>query len=149
MFIPLFINHKRPSKQAFTLMELLLVMAIIAIIAGASAPFLSRFVLQNAVTTTTEHVVSVLHKAQEYTIAGKDDSAWQVVLSGNDLTLVRQSDSAVFDTYSKNSNVIITGLTTALYSRPLGQITPALTINVSGGSTSKDIIVNTEGVVSY
>lgn len=130
-------------------MELLLVMVIIGIIAAASAPFFSRFILQNAVSNTTEHVVSTLRKAQEYTIAGKNDSAWQVVLSGNNLSLVRQSDSVAFDTYAINSNVSVSGLTTVAYTRPLGQISSPVSITVSGGNNSKSITVNTEGVVSF
>lgn len=130
-------------------MELLLVMVIIGIVAAASTPFFSRFILQNAVSSTTEHIVSTLRKAQEYTIAGKNDNAWQVVMSGNNLSLVRQSDSVAFDTYSINSNVSVSGLTTVVYTRPLGQISSPVSITVSGGNNSKSITVNTEGVVSY
>lgn len=124
-------------------------MVLIGIIATVATPFLSRFILQNSVSTTTEHIVSTLRKAQEYTIAGKNDSAWQASFSGGNLTLVRLSDNTIFDTYAVNPNVSVSGLSTVLYTRPLGQTASAVSITVSGRNSTKTITVNTEGVVSY
>lgn len=142
-------NYRLSTSPAFTFLELLLVVLIISILAAASAPFLSRFLLQNAVASSSEHIVSTLRKAQEYAIAGKNNSTWQAVLSGSTLTLVQQSGSTVFDTYTMNSNVAVSGLTTVSFTRPLGQIASPVSISVTAGTNSKSITVNTEGVVSY
>ena len=148
-----YVNHKNNTvirkKSAFTFLELLLVVLIISILAVASAPFFSRFLLQNAVASSSEHIVSTLRKAQEYTIAGKNNSAWQTVLTGSTLTLVQQSGGTVFDTYTMNSNVAVSGLTTVSFTRPLGQVASPVSISISAGTNSKSVSVNTEGVVSY
>jgi len=142
-------NYRLSTSSAFTFLELLLVIGIIGILATASTPFFSRFFMQSSVSSSTEHIVSTLRKAQEYTIAGKNDSAWQAKLTGSVLTLVQQSGNTVFDTYTLNSNVTIAGLTTVTFTRPLGRLAAPVAVTVSGGNNSKNISVNTEGVVSY
>ncbi|MEI7792030.1 MAG: prepilin-type N-terminal cleavage/methylation domain-containing protein [Candidatus Berkelbacteria bacterium] len=137
------------KRPAFTFLELLLVLLVVSILAAASSPFFSRFLLQNAVASSSEHIVSTLRKAQEYTIAGKNNSTWQTVLSGNTLTLVQQSGGTVFDTYTMNSNVAVSGLTTVSFTRPLGQVASPVSISITAGTNSRSVSVNTEGVVSY
>lgn len=148
-----YVNNKNiiviKKQSAFSFLELLLVLLVVSVLAAASAPFLSRFLLQNAVDSSSEHIVSTLRKAQEYTIAGKNNSTWQAVLSGSTLTLVQQSGSTVFDTYTMNSNVAISGLTTVSFTRPLGQIASPVSISITAGTNSRSVSVNTEGVVSY
>jgi prepilin-type N-terminal cleavage/methylation domain-containing protein len=142
-------NYRLSTSPAFTFLELLLVIGIIGILATASTPFFSRFFMQSSVSSSTEHIVSTLRKAQEYTIAGKNDSAWQAKLTRSVLTLVQQSGNTVFDTYTLNPNVTVAGLTTVSFTRPLGRIAAPVTVSVSGGNNTKSISVNTEGVVSY
>ena len=86
-------------KKGLTLIELLLVVSITIILAAASTPFISRFVLVNSHDTVVSQIKSVLAKAQSYAIQGKNNEIWGVCLQNNILTLF--SNDCATPTYSE------------------------------------------------
>lgn len=141
--------------RGFTLIELILVIAIISIIALLSAPFYSRFLLQNAVDNTVDQLVGSLRKAQIYSMTGKKGSSWSVNFSSNTLTLYKgappfasRAEPGLDETFSVNPNVSIAGMTDMTYARSTGLPTGAATIIISSGNNSETITVNSEGMVS-
>lgn len=138
------------KESGFTIIELLLVIVIVTIVGLSSAPFLSRFIVQNAVASTTNYLVSTLRKAQSYAMAGKDDSDWQVDIVTNEIRLVRASDGVVFDTKAVYPNVSVTGFTTITYSSPNGlPDVAAESITIVGGNTTDTITTNSQGTINY
>lgn len=132
---------------------MILVIAVLSIVVAMSAPFYSRFLLQNAVANTTDQLAGSLRKAQTYAMAGKQGSVWSVNYSSNSITLYIGStfaghNTAFDETFSVNPNVSITGITDISFVRITGipNITP--TITISSGANSKTITVNAQGMVT-
>lgn len=140
--------------KGFTLIELILVLAIMLTISVMAPTFYSRFLLQNAVANTTDQMVGSLRKAQIYSMVGKQNSAWSLNYSSNTITVYKGTDFATrniaFDEkFSVNSNVSVSGMTDINFTRLTGVPTPSTsTITISSGTNSDIITVNSQGVVS-
>ncbi|MBI2337950.1 prepilin-type N-terminal cleavage/methylation domain-containing protein [Candidatus Daviesbacteria bacterium] len=140
--------------RGFTLIELILVVAIISFIALLSSPFYSRFLLQNAVDNTKDQLVGSLRKAQTYSMMGKRGSAWSVNFSTNTITLYKGTsfasrDASFDEKFSVNPNVSVAGITDISFARATGLPAPAgATINISSANNNKSVTVNSQGVVS-
>lgn len=140
--------------KGFTLIELILVVAIMLTISVMAPVFYSRFLLQNAVANTVDQLTGSFRKAQIYSMMGKQGSAWSVNYSLNTITLYKGTtfasrDSSFDETFSVNSNVSVAGLTDVSFARFSGLPTPSTSsITVSSGNNSKNITINSQGVVS-
>src|SRR5258708_5524982 len=80
-------------QEGFTLIELIIVVAMTTILGIIAVPFYSRFLLQNEVANTADQLSAELHKAQTYAMSGKQNSNWGVSYSANQITLF-QGNSA-------------------------------------------------------
>lgn len=142
------------SKVGFTLIELILVVAVISIVAASSTPIYSRFLLQNSVANTADQLIGSLRKAQIYSMMGRQGSSWSVNYSSNTLTLYKGSsfagrDSSFDETFSINPNVSISGFTDINFARITGLPTPSgVTITTSSGNNQTTVTVNSQGVVT-
>lgn len=140
--------------RGFTIIELILVIAIISTVALLSSPFYSRFLLQNAVDNTVDQLSGSLRKAQVYSMMGKQSSAWSVNFSSNTITLYKGAsfvarNPAFDEKFSVNPNVTISGMTDISYAKVTGLPTPTTaTITISSGANSKTVTINSQGVVS-
>ncbi len=146
----------------FTLLELLLTVAIIAVLGVASTGFTARFYRQNDVVNTTERLVQSLRKAQSYSMAGKYNGTkndWGVNYSANKITLFL-SDATLADPYTSrstafdeiwnvSSSVSLSGLSQVSFSNATGLPSTTATITISAGSTSRTVTLNSQGVVSF
>src|SRR3972149_8599529 len=139
------------KNKGFTLIELILVVAIVSFIAVLSSPFYARFLVQNAVDNTTDQLTGSLRKGQVYSMMGKQGSPWSVNFSSNTITLYKGISFASRDTsfdekFSVNSNVSLSGITDVAFARFTGSPTPSTSsITVSSGNNSKNITINSQG----
>ena len=62
------------KSAGFTFIEVILVVAIMAILGATSAPFLTNFIFRNNLETTVDKTISVIRKAHEYAMDGKNDT---------------------------------------------------------------------------
>jgi len=68
----------RKNNQGLTLIEILLVVAIIAIIAGISVPFYRNFQTSQELDIASKDMLLNLRDAQNRSKVGQDDSVWGV-----------------------------------------------------------------------
>jgi prepilin-type N-terminal cleavage/methylation domain-containing protein len=141
------IKYKK-FKKGFTFIELILVLAITAILMAASAPFYSRFILQNSVSNAQDRFVAAIHKAQSYAMAGKDDSAWSVSFSGNQVLMTRVSDNTVFDSFNLDQNTQISNFSSVTFSKLLGQPDQTFNMTITNRGQVRNISMNSQGVLS-
>src|SRR5438045_2021465 len=79
------------TTRGFTLIEVLIVMALAILIGLTSVPFLSRFFTQNTVENTYEQLKGELRKAQTYAMIGKQNGSWGVHYGSSQMTLFQGS----------------------------------------------------------
>jgi len=138
-----------PMNRGITIIELLVIAALIAIIGTAATPFLSNFILRNNYETTVDKVLSSLNKAQGYSMSGKD-GVWGICLaSGNKIRLYR--GSCVIPDFSEDFDVppslTISGLSDTTFSPLRGEPSQALTIIVSTQIGSRTVTLNSAGMI--
>lgn len=104
-------------KRAFTLIELLLVTAIVLSVSVLAGPFYARFLGQNATQVTADQIVQSLRKAQFYAMMGRKSgsSGWGVNYAGNTLTVYQGStyagrNSALDERFEVSSAAEVWGL---------------------------------------
>lgn len=140
-----------------TLIELLLVVAIILTLSVLSTGFYSRFLRQNAVANAVDGYVGALRKAQIYAMTGKQaawgSTGWGVQYSSNTITVflgnAYATRNAAFDErFSVNSNVTISGLPEVDFARITGIPNITGTITFSSTNTIKTIAVNGVGNIT-
>lgn len=135
-------------------LELILVVALVSIISTMSPIFYSRFILQNALSNTSDQMVGSLRKAQLYSMMSRGGNNWSVNYSLNTITLYKgvsfaSRDSSFDEKFELNSNVSVLGITDISFSKIIGLPAPSTsTITISSGSDSEIINVNSQGVVT-
>lgn len=137
----------------FTIIELLLVVAIISILGTFSVAFYSRFVQQIGVQTAADQIVGQYRRAQFLTVMGREDNDWGIHLSGTTLTLYSGPSFAArtpaFDeTIQLNSAIGISGLSEVNFSAPNGLPSATPSITISGAGSTVSLSGNTQGVIS-
>lgn len=147
--------------RGYSLIEILLVIAIFAVIAGLSAPFYGRFLTQNAVANSVDQLVADIHKAQFYAMVSRQTNTlnWGVNIDNTTkkITLYRGNafsghDVTFDETFTINDNVTVSPASTDLnFARRTGIPTSGsfpLTITISGQGNSKSVIINSQGMVT-
>src|SRR6185437_14308427 len=138
----------RLNRKAFSSLELLLVVALVAIIGLSSIPFLSRFFVQSTTADTYARVLAELRQAQTYAMMGKQNSPWGVYYGANKVILYQGTSyaahNATFDqVYSVNPSVSITGLSDINFAQMTGKPNAPATITIKGtNNTTRTIQVN-------
>jgi Tfp pilus assembly protein FimT len=142
-------DNSTRSVTGVTLLELLLVIAVILIIGTLSAPFYSRFIVQNSVTDTSDKLVGSLRKAQTYSMTGKRNGSWGVrfTSSPRQVVLFLQGSSSFNEVYPIPASVSVSGLTQDITFTKAGVPSSGATITISGGNTQETVTLNSEGMV--
>lgn len=139
----------RKMKKAFTLVELLISIAILIIIFSFSSPFLLRFNNSQELGSVAEEMVSVLRKTQEKSINAEMDFSWGVDFS-NQGGYVIFNDNGKFEDYAINEQIILkTSSTTVKFEKLSGQIEKDFEIILTRDDISYKIDINQEGMINY
>ncbi|QQS15464.1 MAG: prepilin-type N-terminal cleavage/methylation domain-containing protein [Candidatus Moraniibacteriota bacterium] len=148
------IRYPKSSSQGFTIIELLLVVAIFFAVAGFAPAFYNRFFLQDAVVEAADRIAGSLRNAQGFSLAGKGSLPWGVALNGNAVVLFQGNSFATRNTaldrqIALPSSVSISGLSETVFARVSGMPTAPLTISLTAsGGVSRSVLMNSLGVVS-
>ncbi len=107
----------------FTVVELLMVIAMIAVISAISVPAFRSYQLHNDVVTASEQVMQALARAKLLAQSGKNGSAWgfssvnSVIFQGNSYgTRVVASD----EQYPLPAGIVVTGMTEVTFAQLSG-----------------------------
>ncbi len=141
-------------RKSFTLIEVLLVIAILGIIAGLSSPFLITFKTEQDLNSTTEEVVSVLKKAREKAINGEKDSLWGVNFSQPfQYILFRENfnpGSPENETFQYFKNILLTTSKPEVkFLKLKGTIDEEFRIELTSFNKKRIILINQEGTINY
>lgn len=135
-------------KKGVTLIELLLVISIVAVIAGATLPFLSRFIVVNNLDSAQSKLNFAIRRAQALSMDGKSDTNWGVCKTGNIIRVYSGTCNSpgVSEDLSFSQSITITNFDVTFDSR--GEPSSQVTITLSSQIESIDISVNAAGGIN-
>jgi prepilin-type N-terminal cleavage/methylation domain-containing protein len=143
------------KSAGFTLVEMLLSVAILAVITAISAPVFNGMVVRNDLDVASEQIAYAMRRAQTYARGMDDDSAWGINVASGTVTLykgaVYASRDANFDeTISIPSAIAVSGLTGVQFTKFTGapSTTGAVTLT-SNANETRSITINAKGMVDY
>ena len=135
------------QKNGFTLIELILVVAIISILAASATSFGSNFLTRNNLENKTNEVVSSLRTAQVNAISSKEDRQWGVETTSSQIKLFAVGDSGFDQTFSVPASISIS-VENVVFDKLTGNPDSVSTITVSNNiGESNTVTVNEVGIV--
>lgn len=140
---PHFLNF----SKGISLIELILVVAIISILGASATSFGSSFLIRNNLENKTNEVISSLRTAQLNAISSKEDREWGVDTNSNQIKLFAVGDAGFDQTFSVSSNTSIS-TENIIFDKLTGNPDAVATITVSNNiGESNTITVNEVGIV--
>ena len=140
----------------FTLIEVLLSVAIIALITGMSLPILASFNDRNDLDLTTQSIVSQLRRAQTYARGVNGDSEWGVHTQNDSVVLFKGGAFTGRDTTYDEATPIspaisIDGLSDLIFTKlnAAPSVTGSITLTDTNTNETRSITINEKGMVSY
>jgi type II secretory pathway pseudopilin PulG len=142
------------TLPAFTLIEIMLTVSILAIVFGLSMPFIMSLQNRNDLDIATSGVVSSLRRAQTLARAMDGDSTWGTkVVSGSVVTFRGASYASRNTTYDEsfsiNPNIVITGLSEVVFSKLTGDPQQTGTTTLTFNADVRTVVINTKGTITY
>jgi prepilin-type N-terminal cleavage/methylation domain-containing protein len=142
------------KTSGFTLIEVLLSVALIGMLAGLSLPVYASFQTRNELAITTTTTTEMIRRAQQYSRSGLTDGQWGVAIQSNTATLFKGTSYATRDTTQDETSSIPTGMVAGglgevVFSKLSGlpTATGSMTLTSSTGDV-RTITINAKGMVS-
>lgn len=143
-------------EAGFTLLEVLLSVAIMSIIAAMSLPVLAAFNDRNNLDLAAQGIASQLRRAGTYSRGVSGDSQWGVHMQSGAVTLYKGASFASRDTAYDEPTVIsgpvaVTGLSDVVFSKLSGLPSQSGSVTLTNTNTNdvRTITINAQGMVSY
>lgn len=142
-------------SHGFTLMEVLLSLAIIGILTGISIPMYGGIQGRESLSSSVTSSVEMLRLAQSYARNGYYDDSWSVRFSSNSATLYKGSSYTSRNTTYDETISLATG--TSVIGSPIdihfqklnGNPVSDISIQLQRNATQKNININSQGMVQY
>lgn len=142
--------------KGFTMLEMLLSVAIIGIIAGLSAPVFVAFSNRQDIIQAEKNIVDALRRAQQYSANERVNSQWGVRFQPGSVIVFRGASYATrdasYDEISSMPSTVAMSYTgdivfSQLYGIPSTTLTQVLSSQVD--STTQTVTMNAKGMVDY
>lgn len=140
--------------KGLTLSEILIVIAIIAILISFTLPLGLDFYRNQQLETQSQGVIQALRRAQLKAMSVEDDSRFGVYLTNDNYTLFKGSSyltrDVVFDeVFDLPIIITVSGLREIVFSKLEGKPNVTGNIILSGDSDSRTININEMGRINY
>jgi len=141
-------------SNGFTLIEVVLSIAIVVLIFGIAAPVYQDYQIRNGIDTGVNTIVENLRRAQTLSTAVDGDSNWGVSILNNEITLFKGTSFITrdisFDEVSDILSVISpSGLDEIVFSKLNGLPNTTGVINLSASGNVRTISINEKGILTY
>lgn len=144
---------KRLNK-GFTILELLLSVALISVLAGFSLPVYRTLIKKNDLDIAANSIVASLRRAQVLSQAVDGDITWGVkVQSGSTVIFKGASyitrDTAYDESFDLQSSISPSGTTEVVFVKLTGLPQSTGTMTLTSESDTRTVSINAKGMVSY
>jgi prepilin-type N-terminal cleavage/methylation domain-containing protein len=147
-------HNETGTSQGFTLVEVLLVVALMAMVAGMMVFIDRTYIVRNDLDVSTRLVTESLRQAQALAMDGQADSPWGIRIQSNMVTVFsgtsyteRNTENDLVQTLP--SSVGISGIHEVVFSKLWGE--PNTTGNVvlsTSVNSSRVVSINAKGSIS-
>lgn len=143
------------NSNGFTLIEILLSLALLGIIGGMSVPLYQSFQNQNQLNVAATTMTQTLRRAQALSRANDGDSKWGVYVETGAITLFQGDDfssrNTVFDEqFDIPESLSVSGGQEFVFAKVTGLPDMAGSVTIVGPADSeRSVSVNDQGMVSY
>jgi len=141
------------KPKAFTLVEMLLSIAVIVVLTAIMAPIFVSFQTRNNVDIAAMALVRSLRRAEELSRNGEADSSWGVNVTSSSIIVFKGSSYAARDVnldeiFTIPSNISFTGTSSMVFSKLYGLPAASSTITLTSvNNESRTVTINTKGLV--
>ena len=145
----------KKNVPGFTLVEMLLVVGLLAIIAGFSLPVYQSFQNKNDLTVAAMTLVQVERRAQTLSQSGTNDASWGVKIQSGTVVLFKGISYIARDTTADEVNSIspaisIAGVNEIVFSKIFGMPgTTGTTTLTSINNDTTAVGITSKGTISY
>lgn len=141
------------KRNGLALLEILLVMAIFAIIAGFGLVFSMNFYRSYLISYERNVVIGTLSKARSRAMANMYQSSHGVHFGDDAYTVFRGStydpSSPFNESFPKTENISISGLTDVVFEQLTGNASPEGSLTISNLTSLISISINHEGTLIW
>ncbi|OGC38607.1 hypothetical protein A2V54_02000 [candidate division WWE3 bacterium RBG_19FT_COMBO_53_11] len=147
-------TKNKVTRGGFTILEILLSIAVIGILSGILIPVSRSFQLINDLDVAANTTVQTLRRAQLLSQAMDGDTSWGVRVQSGNITLFKGASYAsrdpAFDETFSSPSVTVSGLQEVVFSKFLGtpQTTGTLVLT-SANNEVREIVINGKGRIDY
>ncbi len=141
--------------RAFTLLEALLAVALVALVAGFSLPLYQSFAARNDLTLAAETMVHGFHLAQTSSQAVVQDQNWGLKAESGRLTVFAGSNFASRlpeqdEVFEISPAITVSGLTEVVFSKFSGDPFQVGSLTLTNLQNETRILtINSRGLVAY
>lgn len=141
------------QKNGFTLLELLLSVALMSLLAGIAAPMYLSLQAENEVAIAATTVADVLRRGQIRAQAVDGDSAWGVEMVSSTITLFKGNNFAARDqnfdeNYKLTATIKLSGLSYVVFNKFSGWTTASGTVIITHqDGRQKNVSVSELGII--
>ncbi len=141
-------------QVGFTLLELLLSVAIIGIFAGLSLPVYRTLLSKNDLDIATVTTAQTLRRAQIQSLAVDGDTTWGMKVQSGSIVLFKGASYPARDTvYDESFDIPTTispsGTTEYVFSKLTGLPQSAGSVNLSTENDNRSVTINEKGTITY
>ncbi|MCX6779855.1 MAG: prepilin-type N-terminal cleavage/methylation domain-containing protein [Candidatus Magasanikbacteria bacterium] len=141
------------KKNGFTLLELLLSVALISLLAGIAAPMYLSLQSENEVAIAATTVADILRRGQIHAQAVDGDSDWGVEMVSSTITVFKGNNFASRDqnldeNYKLSATVKLSGLNEVIFNKFSGWTAASGTVMIiHQDGRQKNVSINELGIV--
>lgn len=140
--------------RGFTLIEILLVVAIISVVAGSGFIVLTNIVDTDVLNTSAQMTVQAMRRAQDSAFYMRFDDDWGVVLSSVSATVFKGDDpdtrdSAYDEVFAYPDTVTVGGVSEVIFGKGTGVPVVTATVSITFRNGARQVVVGEAGAVSY
>ena len=141
-------------KKGFTIIEIILVIALLALFAGFSVQLTFSALKQNDMEMTRSMLISQIRSAQLNALEQVHDGDWGIHVAPGSLTLFRGTSYATRlsqydEVVSVPTHIQFSGLSSIIFTTYTGLPTQTGTITMSSDAFQSQITLNSYGALTY